>query len=138
MPLSRRTFLALSASTLASMAHTAFGKDDARLRYPFEECGRWGYIDREGAVAIAPRFDLAWTFSDDLAPFKLAGHWGYIDRAGTEVIKARYDEARNFRYGLSPARVGDRWGFIRTDGTSPFSHDTTSPAAFRMSAPASG
>ena len=44
-----------------------------------------GYIDRTGAVAIPPQFDLAQGFYEGLALVRLSGKWWFIDRSGTFV-----------------------------------------------------
>ncbi|MHC1698098.1 MAG: WG repeat-containing protein [Geobacteraceae bacterium] len=47
--------------------------------------GKWGFVGRNGAVAIKPRFDSAGPFEDGLAQVELAGKKGYIDRSGKFV-----------------------------------------------------
>lgn len=44
--------------------------------------GRWGFIDMNGKLAIAPQFENAWDFSDGIAPVLTKGRWGYVDRVG--------------------------------------------------------
>jgi hypothetical protein len=80
--------------------------------------GQWGYIDRAGAIIIAPNFEEAWIFGDNhLAPVKVAGRWGYIDRAGTMVIQPQFDNAESFdRGGLATAKVGGLSGLIDDSG----------------------
>ena len=50
---------------------------------PVKLKGKWGYIDRNGALIIPAQYDDAGGFSEGLAPVKLKGKWGYIDRNGT-------------------------------------------------------
>jgi hypothetical protein len=71
------------------LAAVQFGKISHR-RLP------WGYIDTNGNVAIAPRFDDATPFSHGLAAVRDGDLWGYIDTRGRWVIPARYDDARAF------------------------------------------
>jgi hypothetical protein len=66
--------------------------------------GKWGYIDRSGATAIAPQFDEAAFFFEDLAAVRLNELWGYVDRAGSLVIPFRYSAATRFSDGLAHVR----------------------------------
>ncbi|MBN1573303.1 MAG: WG repeat-containing protein [Deltaproteobacteria bacterium] len=99
--------------------------------------GKWGYIGRDGKIAIEPRFDTAFPFKDGIAVVVMGGRWGYIERLGERsgdfILKpgfAEIDFALNFSEGLS--RVGvdddgdmksftddmaiDRWGYIDKTG----------------------
>jgi WG repeat protein len=66
----------------------------------------WGFIDNRGKTVIAPRFEAAQPFSEDLAAVKREGRWGYIDRNGSEVIPIRYRTAQNFRNGVAIVDTG--------------------------------
>jgi hypothetical protein len=44
--------------------------------------GRWGFIDKDGSMAIRPQFENARPFSPDLAPVQVGSAWGYVDRNG--------------------------------------------------------
>ena len=44
---------------------------------------KWGYIDRNGQMVIAPIYELARGFNIGLAPVRLNGKWGYIHSDGT-------------------------------------------------------
>jgi hypothetical protein len=76
----------------------------------------WGFIDRTGAVKIAPQFTGAGGysqgFSEGLAAVAVGGkcvklrqweitgrRWGFIDRTGKMVIEARYGFVRDFHSG---------------------------------------
>jgi hypothetical protein len=61
----------------------------------------WGFINNRGRTVIAPRFDAAQPFSEDLAAVKREGRWGYIDRNGSEVIPVRYRTAQSFHNGVA-------------------------------------
>jgi hypothetical protein len=66
----------------------------------------WGFIDSRGKTVIAPRFEAALPFSEDLAAVKREGRWGYIDRNGSEVIPIRYRTAQGFRNGVALVDTG--------------------------------
>ena len=67
-------FSFLSASGFLC-ARLCGAKEKTRL-YPVEQCGKWGYIDRKGAMVIRPKFDDAWAFSEDLAAVEMGGSLG--------------------------------------------------------------
>ena len=66
----------------------------------------WGFIDNRGKTLIAPRFEAALPFSEDLAAVKREGRWGYIDRNGSDVIPIRYRAAQSFRNGVAIVDTG--------------------------------
>lgn len=78
---------------------------------PFETGGKYGYLDRSGAVAIEARFDDAMPFSEGLAAVRVGdaddGQWGYIDPSGRFVIEPRFAGASFFSEGLAAVTVGD-------------------------------
>lgn len=61
----------------------------------------YGYIDKEGKLAIEPRFAWAKDFCNGLAAVQTrmedGGKWGFINTAGEMIIPAVYDEVENFR-----------------------------------------
>jgi hypothetical protein len=106
------------------------------------EKGRYGYIDREGEVVLAPQFDYAMPFSDGLGGVNVGGNardgylpqdgkWGFVDISGRFVINPKYysppdvgapydpdllaraqHEAYIFSEGLAAVRTEDRWIYI--------------------------
>lgn len=75
---------------------------------------RFGFINREGEIAISPTFAEALYFNEGLAPVRtekttvygMGDLWGYIDKAGQYVIKPQFNEARHFEKGLAKVHVG--------------------------------
>ena len=61
----------------------------------------WGFVNNRGKTVIAPRFEAAQPFSEDLAAVKREGRWGYIDHNGSEVIPVRYRTAQSFHNGVA-------------------------------------
>ena len=84
--------------------------------YSIKQDGAWGYINKHGEVVIAPRFDMAWTFSEGLALVGVEDRYGYIDAGGTMVIEARFEDAWYFSDGLAPVQLDGEWGFIDRTG----------------------
>ncbi|MGS1110316.1 WG repeat-containing protein [Achromobacter anxifer] len=61
-----------------------------------DDAGRWGYLDKQGRMAIAPAFREAKSFQNGLAAVSQDGLWGYIDRQGQWAIQPRFAEATGF------------------------------------------
>jgi hypothetical protein len=74
----------------------------------------YGYIDRQGKVAIRPRFGEGLEFSEGLAAVRVkkttsygAGDtWGYIDKSGAYQIKPEFNQAHPFRGGVALVHIG--------------------------------
>lgn len=61
-----------------------------------DEAGAWGYIDKQGRMAIAPAYEEARPFQNGLAAVSQGGMWGYIDTRGQWAIKPRFGTATGF------------------------------------------
>jgi hypothetical protein len=61
----------------------------------------WGFIDKTGALAIAPKFESTLGFKEGLAPAVVAGKWGFINKDGTLVIENQYDWVAHFSEGVA-------------------------------------
>ena len=58
--------------------------------------GKWGYVDKDGNIVIDPRFEMAKSFSNDLAAIQINGKWGFIDTKGEVVIEPQFLDADYF------------------------------------------
>jgi hypothetical protein len=73
-----------------------------------ERRGKYGYLRRDGSVAIPAKYAAASGFSDDLAWVSEDGEkFGVIDPRGAWVIEPRYAAFRGFVDGLAPVYVSD-------------------------------
>ena len=50
---------------------------------PFSSGKQWGYLDDKGNIAISPRFDDAYPFSEGLAAVESEAGDGFIDPVAT-------------------------------------------------------
>ena len=63
-----------------------------------EQNGKYGYIDTQGNIAIAPQYDEAGNFSEGLVAVVLDGKSFFIDGAGKVAIALNdYDAYTNYR-----------------------------------------
>ncbi|MFD4840894.1 WG repeat-containing protein [Achromobacter sp. NPDC058515] len=74
-----------------------------------DQSGAWGYIDKQGRMAIAPAYTDARPFQNGLAAVSQGELWGYIDAKGQWVIKPRFASATGFNAeGTALAEEDDR------------------------------
>lgn len=95
--------------------YQALGEFSAGLAPAQGDEDLWGFVDREGAWAIAPTFAEARAFSDNgLAAVQLLDgrRWGYVGTAGRMRIEARFELAYDFSGGV--AVVGRTCGMSTT------------------------
>ena len=50
-----------------------------------ESGSKWGFVMRNGQWAIRPKYDGAYSFSDELAIVKMGKATGYIDKTGRSM-----------------------------------------------------
>ena len=72
----------------------------------------YGFIDRDGQIAIPFEFADARGFSDGVAPVMKGAAWGYIDQTGKFVYEPQFEFALPFREGLARIQSGGKFGFI--------------------------
>jgi len=83
----------------------------------FKIGGAWGFMDKFGKLAGAPRFEDADDFSEGLAAVKLEGRWGFVDKTGELVVPPGFDYVNPFSAGLAAVRGADgRSGYIDRHG----------------------
>ncbi len=110
-----------AAIAALALAATPVAAAERGPLFPILQGGKWGYIDRAGRVAIAPRFDRADRFSEGLAAVLDGAVQGYVDATGKVVLVPEHAPAgpwvhRPFKSGRAAVRVGDRYGFSAARG----------------------
>lgn len=83
-----------SNNTKAEDERSIYLDDYKKVRF------KWGYIDREGALAIPARYDDTRDFSDGMGAVNLEGLWGYINARNEAVVDPQYRTALDFSEGL--------------------------------------
>lgn len=81
--------------------------------------GRTGLLrvtENTARVLVAPRFEAAWDFEEDVASVQVDGKVGLIAADGREILPPSLDEAWNCAQGLVVVRVGDRLGYVDKAG----------------------
>lgn len=79
---------------------------------------KWGFLNKNGEVAIEPRFWGVDRFSEGLSAAAMEKDaWGYIDVNGNMVISGKYKAAKPFRNGMAAvSENGYLWGVIDKQG----------------------
>ncbi len=101
----------------------------SRIKFDAESCGtfsyglahvlvghHWGYINLNGAVAIAPKWDRAWQFVNGRARVRKDGMYGFIDTSGKVVVDVKYHEVHDFSEDMAAVLTDDGWGFVNKFG----------------------
>jgi hypothetical protein len=74
--------------------------------------GKWGFVDAQGRLRIANRYDAVKYFSEGLAPFFLLNKWGYLTKEDKIVIHPSYEDAQPFVDGFSIIKQKGGYGLL--------------------------
>jgi|GEM_PF-2862669 len=81
---------------------------------------KYGYINKEGKIAISPQYTQAGMFLDGLASIEVKTDdktkSGYIDENGKIAIPPQFDMAGDFFDGLARIKIDTLYGFIDKQG----------------------
>ena len=57
---------------------------------------KWGYLNKEGSLAIADKYDDLREFNEGKAAFNMNGLWGYLNKDGSIFLPARYKTVEEY------------------------------------------
>jgi hypothetical protein len=78
---------------------------------------RWGYINKEGTLAISARFTKAYPFSDGIAAVQTPGaKWGFVNTQGNVIIAPKFEQVANFTGGLAQVWTNNNLGYVDKNG----------------------
>lgn len=116
----------------------------AAVRFGDADDGAWGFIDREGRLAIAPIFaEVAGGFSEGLAVVAVghesARRFGFIDTSGGFAMDSLFDAAGSFAGGVAPVGRGGSaggrsragWSYVDRTGARAFPGEWAWAGSFR-------
>ena len=78
--------------------------------------GKYGFIDQEGRLRIANRYEEVKAFSDGFAAVRIRNKWGFINHKEELVVQPVYDGVTSFRRGFSIVTQDDVSGVIDESG----------------------
>ena len=93
----------------------------------FREKQKYGFIDKNGSVVIAPIYADARNFSEGFAAVKIGDrNWLFVDKNGNNVFNKTFDDVSSFHEGMAGVlkhiydydlcHFYDYWGFIDKTG----------------------
>lgn len=86
---------------------------------------RFGFVDLDGKLRIANRYDSAQIFSEGLAAVKIRGKWGFIDASERLVIQPHYQSVSRFSQGLAIFQHKGAFGLMDKSGREILAADFT-------------
>lgn len=78
--------------------------------------GRYGFIDREGRLRIANRYEGVQPFREGFAAVKILGKWGFINLHDNITVQPVYDEVESFENKRALVRQKGMYGLIDPQG----------------------
>ncbi len=78
--------------------------------------GAYGFVDQNGNLRIANRYDSVGLFAEGMAAIQIRGSWGYINKAEKLVVQPFYEEAGPFRKGLAIVKQDGFYGLLNLAG----------------------
>jgi hypothetical protein len=89
---------------------------DKELNLVRNDFGKYGYLDKDGNIAIDYIYDGAYDFSEEFARvYKTISNqdfYGFIDKYGNEIAPLKYEYAICFSEGLAVVRLNRKFGYI--------------------------
>jgi hypothetical protein len=78
--------------------------------------GKFGFIDDQGRLRIANRYEDILPFQEGLAAIKIRNKWGFINRDEKIVIQPVYEQVKPFENGYSFVKQNGLVGIIDKEG----------------------
>lgn len=90
---------------------------DDKSVYTVKLNNKYGFVDRQGKVLIAPRFNgIETKFTEGAMTTWGEKGVGFVNDKGVEIVKPTYNSCRCFKNGLAPVAKKGKWGFIDKTG----------------------
>lgn len=77
---------------------------------------KFGFIDINGDLRIANRYDAIGSFHEDMAAVKLLGKWGFVDRIERLFVQPLYDLVFPFKNGNAIVMKESKYGLVDKHG----------------------
>ena len=93
--------------------------------------GRFGFVDNQGRLRIANRYEGIKPFHEGLAAVKILGKWGFVDHGEKLVIQPVHDDVSAFRDGIAVVMQNGKYGLINKAGqvVLPVRYEAINPLA---------
>jgi len=74
---------------------------------------RWGYVDKDGELAVDFQFEAARSFSNGYAAVCMDGKWGFVDETGAVVIEPEFEAVTDLSKSGTAAVKRGEWMLIQ-------------------------
>jgi len=112
--------LELTPAGKAILQSQLFDLQGKPMPFPLAICafpgGLCGAVNRDGTVAVRPKYDWVGKFSDNRAAVRLGGLYGFVDEQGREIVKPQYRIVDDYKFGFAQVDVDGKSGLIDRDG----------------------
>ncbi|HEY8401743.1 MAG TPA: WG repeat-containing protein [Cytophagaceae bacterium] len=78
--------------------------------------GKYGFINTEGKVLIAPLYTEAGDFHEGLCAVKIKERWGVIDKTEKLIAQPYYEQITNYKNGIAMVKEDGKWNLINKEG----------------------
>lgn len=82
----------------------------------FRHDDMYGYIDTNGIIQIAPQYDAASGFKEELALVSRNDSVWFINKLNENVFQQSFEDAFGFNAGVAPVKRNGTWKFINRQG----------------------
>jgi hypothetical protein len=93
---------------------TIIFSDDEYLA--IQKNGQWGFINQDGILRIANRYDSVRPFHNELSAIRIRNSWGFINRQEDLVIQPYYAEVSDFENNTAFVKLNNKFGVINQNG----------------------
>lgn len=93
----------------------------------------YGFINTSGDFAIAPQYDFASAFSEELAAVRSDGLWGFVSSDGNTAIDLIFSDAQAFSEEVAAVETFEGWVYIDKTGKEIINPDFQITAAGEFS-----
>ena len=76
----------------------------------------WGFINTDGILRIANRYDTVRPFQNDRSAIKIRNSWGFINRNEDLVVQPYYSEVSDFENKTAFVKFNNKYGLIDING----------------------
>ena len=84
--------------------------------YMIKKDGKYGFINENGNLWIANRYDSLLCFSDQRCGYKLGDKWGFIDKQERLIVQPIYDQVFSYKEGVAVIMQKGKFGLIDPAG----------------------
>ncbi len=77
--------------------------------------GLFGFVDGQGRLRIANRYEAIGQFKEQLAPVKILGKWGFVNPEDNIAINPNYESAQEFEQGYAIVKRNGKIGIINKE-----------------------